>query len=63
MAVYVILEVQRGVVVVSVTWLELELAEEIRLPVRCLWSKGPDQPLHLFPTRNFALEPDVVGHV
>jgi hypothetical protein len=32
MAVYVILEEQRRVVVVSVTWLELELAEETHLP-------------------------------
>jgi hypothetical protein len=32
MAVYVILEEQRRVVVVSVTWLGLELAEETHLP-------------------------------
>jgi hypothetical protein len=32
MAVYVILEEQRRVVVVSVTWLELELANENHLP-------------------------------
>ena len=32
MAVYVILEERRRVVVVSVTWLELELAEETHLP-------------------------------
>jgi len=34
MAVYVILEEQRRVVVVSVTWLELELAEETHLAWR-----------------------------
>jgi hypothetical protein len=32
MTVYVILEEQRRVVVVSLTWLELELAEETHLP-------------------------------